>query len=77
MGIEVRVLHYAFSSNNDEALNNTIFSDYAVINNSQNNYTNFYVSNWADMDILSHSDDYVGSDPSRGLFYTYMLQIMI
>ena len=31
MGIEVRVLHYAFSSNNDDALNNTIFSDYAVI----------------------------------------------
>ena len=71
MGIEVRVLHYAFSSNNDDALNNTIFSDYAVINNSQNTYTDFYVSNWADMDILSYLDDYVGSDPSRGLFYTY------
>ena len=38
-----RVLHYAFSSNNDDALNNTIFSDYAVINNSQNTYTDFYV----------------------------------
>ena len=71
MGIEVRVLHYAFSSNNDDALNNTIFSDYAVFNNSQNTYTDFYVSNWADMDILLASDDYVGSDPSRGLFYTY------
>ena len=47
----------------------TIFSDYAILNNSQNTYIDFYVSNWADMDIGCYNNDYVGSDPTRGLYY--------
>ena len=71
LDIIVRAMHYGYSDSTNPALHNTIFSDYAILNNSQNTYTNFYVSNWADMDIGCYSDDYVGSDPTRGLYYTY------
>ena len=71
LDIIVRAMHYGFSDSTNPALHNTIFSDYAILNNSQNTYTDFYVSNWADMDIGCYNNDYVGSDPTRGLYYSY------
>ena len=71
LDIIVRAMHYGYSDSTNPALHNTIFSDYAILNNSQNTYTDFYVSNWADMDIGCYGNDYVGSDPTRGLYYTY------
>jgi len=71
INIEVRAMHYAFNSATDSILNNTIFSDYAVINNGPHTLSNFKVGIWEDMDIGCPEDDYVGTDVSRGMIYTY------
>ena len=38
LDIIVRAMHYGYSDSTNLALHNTIFSDYAILNNSQNTY---------------------------------------
>ena len=70
LGLEVQGMAYGFSCN-DSALSNTVFVDYTVINRSATTYTNFYAGSWTDFDIGSYNDDYIGSDATRGAYYSY------
>lgn len=75
LGIEVQCLAYAYLKNQnstlDSALNYTTFLDYRVINRSSNSYSNTYFAVWADGDIGSGVDDYVGMDVQGNGFYFY------
>ncbi len=68
--VEVRAMHYAYNSS-DSALANTIFSEYTLINFSNETYTDMKIGLWLDMDIGCSEDDYTGCDVERNLAYTF------
>lgn len=70
IGIEVRAQAFAYSSSNN-ALNNSTFYKYQIINRSSNRYDSTYVGIWCDADLGNAGDDYVGCDVSLGLGYVY------
>ncbi len=78
MGLEIQITAYAFPSNSSNAINNSTFYKYKIINKSATNYTDFHVAEFGDSDLGNPQDDYVGCDLStnssgkkRNLFYTY------
>ena len=71
VGLEVHAMVYAFDAPNDEALNNTVFTNYKFFNRSSNNYQNTYLGLWFDWDIGYARNDYVGCDVQRNSCYAY------
>jgi PKD repeat protein len=69
LGVEVHCMVYSFSGTTN--INNTVFINYNVFNRSTTDYHDFYLGNWFDFDLGDATDDFVGSDPSRNLFYCY------
>ncbi|MCU0435079.1 MAG: T9SS type A sorting domain-containing protein [Bacteroidia bacterium] len=70
MKAEIHMTVYGFSRPGNW-LDSTVFVNYRVYNRSQEDYSDVFVAKWADLDIGSFSDDYVGSDVTSGLFYGY------
>lgn len=75
--IEVQATAYAFKSEKD-AINNSTFFKYKIINKSNNIYYNFKFAYFSDFEIGNWLDDYSGCDLStningvkRNLFYKY------
>ena len=68
--MEIRAMHYGFNSP-DSALASTIFSEYTLINFSNETYSDLNVGIWLDPDIGCSEDDYVGCDVQRSLSYAY------
>ncbi len=71
MGIEVRGMAYEINDPSNEAINNTLFLHYSIINRSAAVYNNTYLGLWADMDLGCYNDDYMGCDVKRSAFYAY------
>ncbi|HEX9951395.1 MAG TPA: T9SS type A sorting domain-containing protein [Rubricoccaceae bacterium] len=69
LGIEVQVLAFSFSR--ADALGNTTFYKYRIINKSGVDITDAYVSIFSDPDLGDSQDDWVGSDVERGLGFVY------
>lgn len=69
IGMEIRA--QAFSFNTSDEINRMTFYNYEMINRSSQTLTDTYFSQWMDADLGGPADDYVGSDVSRGLGYTY------
>lgn len=70
MRIELRAMHYAYHSS-DSALDNTVFSQFTMVNFSNQTYHDVMIGLFEDMDIGCSEDDYVGCDISRSLAFTY------
>lgn len=75
--IEVHAMAYAFKSEKN-AINNSTFYKYKIINKSNNTYYNFKFAYYSDFEIGNWLDDYSGCDLStningvkRNLFYKY------
>lgn len=71
ISVEVHGMAYWLNCQDDTALNHTLFMEYNMINRSENSYDDFYFGGWADFDLGNGSDDYIGSDPMRNLFFAY------
>lgn len=71
IGLEVHAMVYAFDAPDDEALNNTVFTNYKFYNRSCNNYSDTYLGLWYDWDLGYARDDYVGCDVQRDACYVY------
>lgn len=69
MNIEVHEYAYGFECQQDSALQNTLFVYYEIIHKSSQTIYNSYVGNFIDHDIQNASDDFISSDPMRGIFY--------
>jgi hypothetical protein len=69
MNIEVYEYVYGFDCSNDSALQNTLFIHYMIIHKSTGTLYNTYVGNFIDHDIQTANDDFISSDPVRGIFY--------
>ena len=70
LGVEIHCQAWGWQEVS-EHLSNTTFYTYKIINRSSNTYSDFYAAWWADADVGSATDDYVGCDVSRGLGYAY------
>ena len=69
IGVEVQVLAWSFAR--ADALGETTFYRYRVINKSQDTLENTFLSVFSDPDLGDAADDMVGSDPESGLGFTY------
>ena len=56
---------------NVSPLNNTIFSEYRIINRSSEVWNNMWIGMWTDDDLGSATDDKIGCDTNIDLSYTY------
>ncbi len=71
LGAEIQVMYYAKSMPEDTAMKYTIFADVNIINRSDTNYSDVYVSNFIDFDIGYPLDDYIGCDTLLNSGYAY------
>lgn len=71
MNVNVSIQTWAVNIPGNEALNNTIFVRARLHNVSGRNYDTLYIGNWTDLDIGAYTDDFVGSDPARDMYYGY------
>ncbi len=69
MNIELHFMFYQYLTNS--FLNNSTFIDLKVINRGTQTLNDFNVSYFVDGDLGNYSDDYVGSDSTKNLMYTY------
>ncbi len=69
LGIEYQATYWAY--NKSGALGDVIFRKYKLINKSNTPFTNMYISMWADPDVGTATDDFVGCDTSLSLGYAY------
>ncbi|MBI5019829.1 MAG: hypothetical protein HZB59_00130 [Ignavibacteriales bacterium] len=69
LGIEVQLTAFAF--NRSDALGNTIYYKWKLINKGGRDIKDAYVSIWADPDLGDSGDDYDGCDTTLGLGFTY------
>lgn len=70
LGIEVHVLAFAAKTAVD-VIDNTTFYQYRIFNRSAFDIRDMYVGLFIDSDLGDAGDDYVGSDSTLGLGYTY------
>ncbi|MBL7977501.1 MAG: hypothetical protein JNN12_04110 [Bacteroidetes Order II. Incertae sedis bacterium] len=69
LGVEVQVTAYAFDTEGD--VGNTTFYRYQIRNKSPNRYKEFLFTLFLDADLGYSVDDYVGTDTTRSMVYTY------
>lgn len=71
LGVEVQVLAWAVASE-DAALDQATFYRYRVFNRNAVSIDSLTFAFYADADLgVEFSDDYIGTDPERDLFYFY------
>ena len=71
LGVEVRVLAFAFDPAGPNALSTPTFYRYEIINRSAQTIDAFQVSFWADAELGDAGDDYIGTDTLRNMAYVY------
>ena len=69
LGIEVKQSIFAFKR--DDPLGDIVFMRYRVFNKGTKTLENCYMSIWADPDLGSSGDDYVGCDTLEGLGFVW------
>src|SRR5690606_6511558 len=69
LGLEVRVLAYAYDR--PDAYGDATFYDFALAYKGSETFEDVYLGVFSDPDLGDASDDYVGSDPARGLGFAY------
>lgn len=71
IGLQIRGMAYAYACVDDSALNNTIFTNYKIVNKGSYRVDSVFIGNWTDFDIGAYNDDYVACDVTRGAYYGY------
>ena len=69
--VEVHAMMYTFNCEENEVLQNTVFTRHKVINKNTAPYQNFKVSLWQDVDLGCSTDDYMGCDSTLNAFFAY------
>ncbi len=71
LGVEIHCFVYSFHDELNEALNNSVFVRYEIINRSSISYTDVYAGIFSDLDIGSSIDDYIASHVEQAAYYAY------
>ena len=69
IGMEIRAQAFAFATQDE--INNMTFYNYQLINQGTQTLNNTFFGQYADPDVGTSQDDYVGCDVQRGLGYCY------
>jgi hypothetical protein len=69
--LKVQILNTNWAYDSAGHLGNSIFSEFKIINRSNNVWNNLYFAFWIDDDLGNATDDAVGCDTLRDLGYTY------
>ena len=70
MGIDIHCMAYAFDCG-DSAVDNSVFIDYKIINQSTSTYQDVWIGKYIDFDIGNSQDDFIGTSVRDGVFYSY------
>jgi hypothetical protein len=75
LGVEVHERSFSYYQpalpDTMQVINNSTFYNFEVINRSNNNYNNVYMTIWADADLGYWMNDYVGTDTINEFGYIY------
>jgi hypothetical protein len=71
LGVEIHCFIYSFNDELNEALNNSVFVRYEIINRSSSTYNDVYAGIWSDLDIGTGLDDFIGSHVEQAAYYAY------
>ncbi len=69
IGVEVHAMAYAFKRGT--LIDNVVYYEYNIYNKSSRNYHNFRIGQFADMDLMSPFNDYIGFDSLHRLGFIY------
>jgi type IX secretion system substrate protein len=69
LGVELQVTIWTYDI--EPVLSNMFFKKYVLINKSQNEFHDMYISYWADTDIGDAGNDFVGTDTLNNMVYGY------
>lgn len=69
LGVEIHNTAYGYKRGT--LIDNVIYYDYKIVNRSSNNYTNFRIGQFSDMDMGAPYDDYVGFDSAHRMGIIY------
>lgn len=67
--VEVHLMTYGY--HRGTLIDNVIYYEYSIINKSANNYHNFRMGFWDDMDLGYYFDDFIGFDSTWRMGITY------
>jgi hypothetical protein len=67
--VEIHAMAYAYSRGT--LIDNVVYYEYTIFNRSPNNYTNYRIGQFADMDLGYAFDDYIGFDSSYRMGIDY------
>ena len=67
--MDIHLMAYSYSTGN--ALNNTVFLEYQLVNRSPDDYQDMRIGMFQDFDIGCAYDDYIGCDTVLNAFYAY------
>ncbi|MFK7808004.1 MAG: T9SS type A sorting domain-containing protein [Saprospiraceae bacterium] len=71
MNLVIETQVYAFGCQEDNPYNNSVFVKHKLINTGIEELSSLYMGVFADFDIGSSDDDYIGTDPERNLLFAY------
>lgn len=71
LSVEVQLLGWALSCEDNEVLNNTVFSSYRIINRGLEEVVDFRAGLWTDFDLGCYTDDHIGAAPALNTYYAY------
>jgi hypothetical protein len=75
LGVEVHERSFAYNvpelPDSMQVVNYSTFYNYEIINRSNNNYNNVYLTVWSDTDLGYYLNDYVGTDTLNQFGYMY------
>lgn len=68
LGIEIHTRVYGYNAS-EGALFNTLFVQHKIINRSETTFTDSYLSTFTDFDLGNYSDDFIGTDVKRSMYF--------
>jgi hypothetical protein len=68
--LEIHGMAYGYACA-DSGMSDVMFLNYEIFNRGDTSYNNMILGAWFDGDLGQWDDDYVGTDASRGLFFSY------
>lgn len=73
IGAEVHAMLYAYQCHGEQydVLSKSVFLNLTVHNRSNNNYSDFFLGGFTDIDLGVYNNDYVGCIPDMNMYYGY------
>ena len=68
---DIELLSWNFKCDDNEILNNTLFTAHKITNQAVESIDSFYIGLWVDFDLGCNTDDYIGSTPDHNAFFAY------